>query len=305
MDALDFSLLSALARTPRATYGELGSRLGLTSNAVKARFLRLVGSGVLQGFAALPSPEALRMREGLLLFTGVDDLDEREDEILRGLAELPGVRFADASHDHSVWAWVLSRDDEDFERIERAAISLVGKPPAQRLVGDAPPADRVLSPQDWKVIRALQADGRARSKDLAQRASLSFKPLKRRLDALLARGDVRLVPVVSPAEASGQVLFRVVLFLAPDAAPPPLPADALATVEAPGVLTVLLQRPTLRAAREAHRALAVASGVQRAHLQLATRRASLAWLDEALARHAAPAPLEAGPLVAAPVPRAR
>lgn len=304
MDALDFSLLTALARTPRATYGELGVRLGLTANAVKARVARLLSTGVLQGFAALPDPAALGMREGLLHFTGVDDLDEREDEILRGLAEVPGVRFADASHDHSVWAWVLSRDDEDFERIERAAISLVGKPPADRIVGPASVPERALSPQDWKVIRALQPDGRAHAKDLTARASLSFKPLKRRLDALLAKGDVRVVPVVSPAEAAGAVLFRVVLFLAPGTPAPALPSDALVSLEAPGVVTVLLQRPTLRAAREAHRALATLPGVTRAHLQIATRRASLAWLDEALLRRSAPTPAAPAPPLA-PVPRAR
>src|SRR3546814_20640404 len=44
--------------------------------------------------------------------------------------EVPGVRYTDVGLDHSVYVWLLYRDDDDWERIERAVISLVGKPPA-------------------------------------------------------------------------------------------------------------------------------------------------------------------------------
>ncbi|HET6403110.1 MAG TPA: Lrp/AsnC family transcriptional regulator [Candidatus Thermoplasmatota archaeon] len=304
MDALDFGIVAGLARSPRTTYGELGSRVGLSANAVKARVHRMQSEGVLQGFAALPRPALLGCREGLLLFTGADDADEREEEILRGLAEVPGVRFIDISLDHSVWVWLLYRDEDDWERIERAAISLVGKPPARGVRGDGRPAPtRALAPSDWKVLRALQPDGRAHAKDLAARAGLTFKPLKRRLDTLLASGDVRVVPVVSPADASGSVLFRVVAFLHPDA--PPLEVEGgIVTAEAPGVVSVLAQRQTLREARALQRDIAARPGIERAHLQVATRRMALGWLDDALARAAtatAPAPATAR----VPLPKAR
>lgn len=299
MDALDFALLAALSRDPRRTYGELGESVGLTANAAKARVHRLRDDGVLQGFAALPRPSLLGLHEGLLLFTGLDDLDEREDEVLRGLAEVPGVRAADAAVDHALWVWLLYRDDADWERIERAAISLAGKPPARRVRSEPAAPGRALQPGDWRVVRALQHDGRAQAKDLARLSGLTFKPLKRRLDALLRAGDVRIRPVVSAAEARGAVLFRVILFLEPDAPAPALPHDAILEQDAPGVLSLLLQRPSLRDARALARALRALPGVERAHLQIATRRASLAWLDDAVARLTAPAP------AVAPVPMAR
>ena len=304
VDALDFGLIAALARSPRTTYGELGRSVGLSANAVKARVHRMESEGVLQGYAALPRPSLLGYREGLLLFLAVDDLDEREDEVLGGLAEVPGVRFIDTSLDHSVWVWLLYRDEADWERIERAAISLVGKPPARNVQADAPlqPAPRALAPSDWKVLRALQPDGRAHAKDLASRAGLTFKPLKRRLDTLLRSGDVRVVPVVSPADASGAVLFRVVAFLRPDAAPPSVDGGVVA-IEAPGVVSVLAQRATLREARALQREIAAKPGVERAHLQVATRRMALGWLDDALARAATAAPVPAPTPV--PLPKAR
>lgn len=170
MDTLDFALLAALGRQPRASYEELGASVDLSANAVKSRLRRLGADGVLQGVLASPRPALLGLTEGLLLFTGVEDLDEREDELLAGLAEVPGVRFADAAHDHSVWVWTMQRDEADAERIERAAISLVGKPPARRTPTGAPEPATELAPADWRILRALQPDARAPAKELAARA---------------------------------------------------------------------------------------------------------------------------------------
>lgn len=289
VDALDFGLLHELFRDPRASYDALGARVGLSGNAVKARLRRMESEGVLKGFLALPEPGLLGLREGLLVFSGVEDLDEREEEVLGGLADVPGVRAAEASMDHSVYVWVLHRDEEDWERIERAAISLTGRPPAWRVASEAPPADDARpAPADLRILRALLADGRRSAKSLARAAGLTFKPLKRRLAALLRDGRVRIEPTLSPAEAHGVVLFRVLLLLAPDADLAAtrrlLPADAVATVEAGRVVSVLLQRPNLRAAREMLRALRALPGVEHAFLQVATHRASCGWLEEALAR---------------------
>lgn len=302
MDEQDFAILATLSRAPRISYDGLGARVGLSANAVKARVHKMEQEGVLQGFAALPRPSLLSLREGMIQFSGVDDLDAREEEILRGLAEVPGVRFTDTSADHSVWVWVLYRDDADLERIERAAISLIGKPPAREVKSDPVPADRALAPADWKVLRALQSDARAPVKALVARAGLSYKPLKRRLDALVRSGDVHLAPIVSPADASGTLLFRIVAFLAEGTKLPAIP-DAILTLEAPGVASVLAQRATLRDARALLREVAAMPGVERTHLQIATRRMSLGWLDDALARQASAA-VEA-PLAPVPLPKAR
>lgn len=302
MDALDFAILTALARSPRGTYDALGDAVGLSANAVKARVHRMEEEGVLQGFAALPRPALLGLREGLLLFNGADDVDERDEEILRGLAEVPGVRFIDAALDHSVWVWILFHDDADFERIERAAISLVGKPPARRVLGPGFEDAKPLALGDWRVLRALQPDGRAQAKELVARAGLTFKPLKRRLDALLSAGDVRVVPVVSPADSVGMTLYRVVAFLA-EGAPLPRIDDAIVGLEAPGVASVLARRTTLREARALQRAVAGQPGVERAVLQVATRRAALGWLDDALARREIATRAVAAPPV--PMPQAR
>lgn len=306
MDAQDFAILTRLFREPRASYGELGHHVGLSANAVKARLRRLASEGVLQGVQASPRPDVLGLRTGFLLFTGIDDLDEREDEILQALPEVPGVRAADVAVDHSVYVSVAFHDEADWERIERAAVSLVGKPPARCIVGPPTGAGEALSAADLRIMRALLPDGRQAVKDLAARAGLTFKPLKKRLDALLRTGRLQIQPVLSATEASGSVLFRLLLLpregIEPAALARALPADAIVSVEGP-LLSAYLQRPTLREARAVAKALRGADGVERAFFQVATRRASTGWVDEALARILETPPK--GVPAAPPVPLAR
>ena len=304
MDAQDLAILAAFARDPRATYGAVGARVGLSGNAVKSRVRRLTEEGVLQGFPALPDPALLGLAEGLLVFAHVEDLDEREEEILRSLPDVAGVVYVDVAMDRSVYVWTLHGDESDLDRIERAAISLVGKPPAHRVLG-APPEPRAAQP-DWRVARALLPDARANLKDLASRSGLSFKTLKRRLHHMLTSGLVRVEPVLSGTEAAGAVLFRLVAVLE-EGARVDAPADAITARAAGGRLLVLdLQRPTVRAAQDELRLLKASPGVERAFRQSATRRRFAAWLDEALAArvaaaHPRPAAPTAPPL--APLPR--
>ena len=304
VDAQDLAILGAFARDPRATYGEVGGGIGLSGNAVKSRVRRMTDEGVLGGFPAIPEPAFLGLAEGLLVFGGVDDLDEREEEILRSLPDVAGVVFVDVALDHTVYVWTLHGDDADLDRIERAAISLVGKPPAYRVLG-APPPPAAEAP-DWRVARALLPDARASLKELSVRSGLSFKTLKRRLRGVIQNGLVRIEPVLSGTDASGAVLFRLVLVLREgadaSAAAAALPRDAIVTRAAGGrVLVAEMQRPTLRAAQDAQRlARATTPDVERCFLQIATRRRFAAWLDEALAARAAAAKVAA----AAPKPAA-
>lgn len=307
MDAKDVQLLAALFRRPRAAYRELGVRVGLSPNAAKARVRRMAEQGVLQGFAVTPAPEMLGLGEGLLVFTDVHDVVDREADILRDLPDATGVRFVDVGVDGMVLVWAYARDAADWERIERAAVSAVGKGPAH--VEFHPSGGPTEVPAaEWRLIRALVPDGRATIGDLARRSGLSVKTVKRRLAALLGSGRVRVEPVLSPSEATGLALASFHVALRPDAAVSDvltlLPDDAIAqTSRDPRRVTFHVARATLRDIQADHRALRASPAVERVLCSLATRRCADAWLDEAVAAKLAPArPLEAAP-VPVPMPR--
>lgn len=59
MDSLDQQIVSQLVADARASYAEIGNRVGLSAPAVKRRVDRLLDLGVLQGFTAVVDPEAL------------------------------------------------------------------------------------------------------------------------------------------------------------------------------------------------------------------------------------------------------
>ncbi len=59
LDELDRRIIAALVEDARATYAEVGARVGLSAPAVKRRVDRLRASGAITGFSARVDPVAL------------------------------------------------------------------------------------------------------------------------------------------------------------------------------------------------------------------------------------------------------
>ena len=59
LDELDRRIVAALVEDARATYAEVGARVGLSAPAVKRRVDRLRASGAITGFSARVDPAAL------------------------------------------------------------------------------------------------------------------------------------------------------------------------------------------------------------------------------------------------------
>jgi DNA-binding Lrp family transcriptional regulator len=57
VDALDRRLIDLLRHDGRATFAELGHRVGLSASAVKRRVDRLVSTGVIRGFSTVVDPD--------------------------------------------------------------------------------------------------------------------------------------------------------------------------------------------------------------------------------------------------------
>lgn len=297
MDETDVAILSHLFRDARAAHGEVATAVGLSASAVAARIKKLEDSGVLRGVAASPAPQLLGLREGLLVFQNVDDLDEREADVLASLPDVSGVRFVDVTIDRAVHVTVLFRDDEDWERVERASSLLIGRPPTLAIKTDHAEQPGALRAPDWRILRALVPDGRLSLKDLSTRTGISFKTLKKRLSSLRSSGSLRLEPVLSPAEASGLVLFSMSIQLRGDAKV----EDVLAVlpdsviVQQNALLTIHVARATLREAQDDVRRVKASGAVDRVLFTIATRRRADAWMDEAIVTlqtaHDAPVPV--------------
>ena len=59
LDSLDQQIIGALIEDARATYAQIGGKIGLSAPAVKRRVDRLRASGAITGFSAMVDPTAL------------------------------------------------------------------------------------------------------------------------------------------------------------------------------------------------------------------------------------------------------
>lgn len=138
LDALDEQILAQLTANARATFQEIGSRVGLSAPAVKRRVDRLTASGIIRGFSAVVdpsaagwtteayvqvhcsgtiSPEVLRQAwEGIPEVVSAATVTGSPDAVLRVMArDIPHLERAlerirsGASVDHTTSVIVLSR----------------------------------------------------------------------------------------------------------------------------------------------------------------------------------------------------
>jgi Lrp/AsnC family transcriptional regulator, leucine-responsive regulatory protein len=90
MDERDLAIIAALQSDARATYADVGSRVGLSTSAVHERVRKLEQTGAIRGYKAVIDPEALGLYVTALIAavpldpTQPDDLPER-------VAEFPEV----------------------------------------------------------------------------------------------------------------------------------------------------------------------------------------------------------------------
>jgi Lrp/AsnC family leucine-responsive transcriptional regulator len=59
LDAKDLDIVAALQEDARATYADVGARVGLSASAVHDRVRKLEQSGVIRGYRAVVDPESL------------------------------------------------------------------------------------------------------------------------------------------------------------------------------------------------------------------------------------------------------
>jgi len=124
-DAVDLSLLTALADDPRATIAALAERLRLSRNTVHARLARLEESGAFLAFDRRVNPAALG--HPLTAFLEVTVRQRELPTIVDRLAQIPEVVQA---YGHSGAAdlrvHVVCRDTDHLFRIDAAILAIDG-----------------------------------------------------------------------------------------------------------------------------------------------------------------------------------
>ena len=90
LDDRDLDIIAALQDDARATYSEVGSRVGLSASTVHERVRKLEAQGVIRGYSAVVAPHALGLFVTALI--AASPLDPRQpDDLPDRVAEFPEV----------------------------------------------------------------------------------------------------------------------------------------------------------------------------------------------------------------------
>lgn len=125
MDSLDRRIIDVLLEDGRATYGSIGTRVGLSVAATKRRVDRLVRDGVIRGFTARVDPQVLgwTLEANVQLFTtGTVPFSTMRRDLLR-IPEIVDASTVSGSADA-----VLRVVAANARHLERVISSLRGLP---------------------------------------------------------------------------------------------------------------------------------------------------------------------------------
>jgi DNA-binding Lrp family transcriptional regulator len=124
MDDLDAGILEELRQNARASYGDIGARIGLSASAVKRRVDRLVADGIIRGFTIQvdPAVEGLATEAYVELFCRGTVAPRELKRILSGVPEVVDAGTVTGSADAIVH--MRSRDIPSLEMaLERVRVA--------------------------------------------------------------------------------------------------------------------------------------------------------------------------------------
>jgi DNA-binding Lrp family transcriptional regulator len=125
LDALDRAILGALLEDGRQSQVELAERVPLSATAIARRIRALEERGVIQGYQARVSRQALGLGMTVIVHVGLesqnDDLLKAFEEAAASAPSVVSCQLMSGEDDYLVT--VMARDLADYERIHKEQLS--------------------------------------------------------------------------------------------------------------------------------------------------------------------------------------
>lgn len=206
MDTKDLNIMRALLINGRASHQSIGDDLGLSSNTVKMRIMRMIEEGAIVKFHTNVMVEAFGYD---LIYVVVRHGLEQETAILRKV-KLVGETFMGINCVGGVTVLGIAVKGELEKKMELLKTLLEPAVVVALFPVRASPVER-FTRTDLLIIRHLIKYPRATAKDIARAIKASPRTVKRRLDTLTKKEVLRFMIVYDPAAMKGYIQFSMML----------------------------------------------------------------------------------------------
>jgi len=200
LDRVDRSILAELLRNGRATYAEIGKKIGASSSTVRWKIKRLEESGVVFGYTCLPDIEYFKLNMAIFFIRVSGDL-EKVIERLEEIETLTSVVITFGDSNIVCRGVFGTLDDLLMLKDDVSGIEGVGE--VQTCIthkgigmgGDVPLAlirktDR-LDAIDKQLLETLMKDARASYTGLGKKLGLNASTTRLRVKRLIESGVIR------------------------------------------------------------------------------------------------------------------
>jgi DNA-binding Lrp family transcriptional regulator len=213
LDKNDLTILPALARDCRTSYGSIGSKIGLTSKSVKARVKKMVHNGVIEKFVVRVNPAVFGYRTALVLVKTSQGI--AKDDVIQRIKEFGDLAY----HVHhmgstSVAALIIKKPLDDNiiqslnERLKPATVINIA-------VTELSVASTDLSETDLRIVKCMLLLGaRIEISDIAKDVGISEKTTTRRLNRMKESRLLDFSLQCSPAAMIGYIQFVILITVA-------------------------------------------------------------------------------------------
>jgi DNA-binding Lrp family transcriptional regulator len=227
LDSIDNEMLSMLRGDGRVAFTTVAAQVGLSPDAVRARYTRLVTDGVVR-VIGLVHPRSLGFERRATVWLSYRGDTEQLAKVTR---DLPNIAFmTEMVGGRNVLVEVVGRDDAEvadviaatFRQlpeatgIEVSTMLEVVKWQTQARRGSAVAAEPAtnLGETDTALLRLLIENPRANYRELADRLGEPYWWVRKRTQALFAEGTVSVAVMVDRLSTEARVMASVELRLA-------------------------------------------------------------------------------------------
>lgn len=303
VDALDVAILRAMGVRPYGAFARgtevwrparLAEHVGVTEDTVRSRIARMEESGLIAGYRVAPNLPQMGLTGTGYYFEPVGGEAARVAHAVIN-AGIPGVMEVHAFLGRGLCVELASPDDAEAKRRLAAVAGVAGaSEPIRFHEWSFPRVRGRLSPLDWRIVRAMRANGRRPLPEVADELGVSARTVKRRFERMAEQGSVFCVPLVDLSKAAGILLVELLVHLrpgAPDVVLDEVVADLAGNVlhvgrpidPAMGNGDIILSAESPARVESLRERVASRPGVARADAMLVTAIEERAtWMDETL-----------------------